>query len=73
MLKRFITILLLTLAVGTYAQMNITCVGATQDSVRIAGDTLFIFKGNIEVKSKIGLVDWYSTTNATTPVITNAQ
>ena len=72
-MKRFITILLLTLAVGTYAQMNITCVGATQDSVRIAGDTLFIFKGNIEVKSKIGLVDWYSTTNATTPVITNAQ
>ena len=73
MLKRFFTILLLTLAVSTYAQMNITCVGATQDSVRIAGDTLFIFKGNIEVKSKIGLVDWYSTTNATTPVITNAQ
>lgn len=46
--------------VCTYAQMNIECVGATQDSVRIAGDTLFIFKGNIRVRSKIGAVNWHS-------------
>lgn len=58
MLKRFITIFLLTLAVSTYAQMNIECVGATQ--VVNGNDTLFIFKGDIRVKSKIGPVNWHA-------------
>ena len=44
----------------SHAQMNIECVGkATQ--VLNTGDTLFIFKGNIELKSKIGVVNWYRT------------
>ena len=43
---------------STYAQMNIECVGATQ--VVNGNDTLFIFKGDIRVKSKIGPANWHS-------------
>ena len=58
-MRRIITILLLTLVVVcTYAQMNIECVGATQ--VVNGEDTLFIFKGDIHVRSKIGAVNWHS-------------
>lgn len=58
---RGVYILLLTLvAAFTHAQINVECVSkATQ---RINGtDTLFIFKDNIELHSKIGKADWYST------------
>jgi gliding motility-associated-like protein len=40
------------------APMHIQCFGATQ--VVNGGDTLFIFKGDIHVKSTIGSVNWHS-------------
>ena len=59
----------MSLAAITYAQMNVECVGkATQ--VLNGEDTLFVFKGNIEMKSKIGKVDWCST-QSNVPVVTN--
>ena len=60
-MRRGVYIVLLTLVAAlTHAQMHVECVSkATQ---RINGtDTLFIFKDNVELRSKIGNADWYST------------
>ena len=51
--------------------MNVECVGKATQLLN-SGDTLFVFKGNIEMKSKIGKVDWYST-QSSVPVLTNAE
>lgn len=64
MLKRFITIFLMTLAVSTYAQMNIECVGKATQVVN-KNDTLFFFASQIELRSKIGKANWYSTQTGT--------
>ena len=40
--------------------MNVVCVGKATQVVQ-SGDTLFIFKNGIELKSKIGIVNWYRT------------
>ena len=71
-MKRLIYTVLLTLAVA-YAHalpMNVKCVGKATQVVN-GGDTLFIFKDNIELQSLIGAADWYSTADASTPVLTN--
>jgi len=62
MIKRFSNIVLLALfALAAYAlpPMNVECTGAKQ--IVNDKDTLFIFKGEIHLKSTIGEVDWYST------------
>ena len=60
MLKRVISILLLTLVVAVAYALPVECISkATQ--VENGNDTLFIFKENIELGSTIGNVDWYST------------
>lgn len=73
-LTAFLTLPLGKVGVGClYAAlpMNIECIGkATQ---RINGnDTLFIFAGAIELRSKIGTVDWYSTSTGA-PVQTGTE
>jgi len=51
--------LLFVAVTAAYAEsMHIQCFGATQ--VVNGGDTLFIFKGDIHVKSTIGSVNWHS-------------
>ena len=52
-----IGILLTLTSVVSYAQMNIECSGAHM--LTKGNDTLFVFKGDINVHSKIGAVDWY--------------
>ena len=71
-MKRLISFIVLTLVVAfSYAQMNIKCVGKATQVVH-TGDTLFIFKNGIELQTVNNEVaDWYSTTNGTTPVLTN--
>ena len=71
-MKRLISFIVLTLVVAfSYAQMNVKCVGKATQVVH-TGDTLFIFKNGIELQTVNNEVaDWYSTTNGTTPVLTN--
>ncbi len=61
-MKRLIYIVFLMLAVASaYAlPMNVECVGKATQVIN-GNDTLFIFKDNIELKSKLGVVDWYRT------------
>ena len=72
-MKRLFSSIVLTLGVvAAYAlPMNVECVGKATQVIN-TGDTLFIFKGNIEMKSKIGKVDWYST-ESSIPVLTNQE
>ena len=61
MIKRFVTIAGLVLsAVCAYAlPMNVVCRDTAKQVVN-GDDTLFVFKGNIELRSTIGKADWYS-------------
>ena len=61
-MRRAFQILLLTLvAASAYPQaMNVVCTSKATQVVN-SGDTLFIFKGSIDLKSTIGVVDWYRT------------
>ena len=62
MSKRFVQIILLTLVVAhACAQMNIECVGKATQVINGNEDTLFIFQKGIDIKSRIGVVDWYRT------------
>lgn len=63
MLKRFILIGLLSfvLVPRSFAQMNVKCCDACKAAQIVhKSDTLFVFKGDIEMVSLIGLADWYS-------------
>ena len=51
--------------------MNVACISKATQIIH-SGDTLFIFKDNIEMKSLIGKVDWYSTESAI-PVQTDSE
>ena len=73
MTKNLLTILLSCVAALTYANpMNVKCIGKATQVVN-GGDTLFIFKEGIDIRSTIGNVDWYSTTDVSTPVYTNTD
>ena len=68
-MRRIVSILLLTLAVVASYAYDIECVGAATQVVN-GHDTLFIFKDEIHLHSKVGAVNWYNadgtinTTNA---------
>lgn len=56
-MRKLVTIVLTLVAVGTYA-LPVECVGTATQVVEGA-DTLFVFKDEIHLRSKIGDVDWY--------------
>lgn len=59
MLKRFITIILLTFCVALSYALDVECVGKATQVVN-GNDTLFIFRDEIAMHSKVGAVDWYT-------------
>ena len=71
-MKKIITAFIVALfSVLSYAS-NIECVGnavlLTND-----GDTLFLFENNPEIKSKIGVIDWYRLPDTTTAVLSGTD
>ena len=58
-MRRLINIVLLSLVVASAYALDVECVGvATQ--VIDGHDTLFIFRDEIHMRSKVGDVDWYN-------------
>ena len=58
-MRRLINIVLLSLVVASAYALDVECVGvATQ--VIDGNDTLFIFRDEIHMRSKVGDVDWYN-------------
>ena len=52
-------LLIICVVLSTYAS-DIECVGSATQVIN-GKDTLFVFKEEIHLRSKVGNVDWYST------------
>ena len=60
-MRKVFLFILLTLAVSTYAQMNIECVGEPGSITQVVqgNDTIYIFRDEIHMRSTIGPINWY--------------
>ena len=58
-MRRIISILMMTLVVVVSYASDIECVGTATQEVQ-GKDTLFIFRDEIQLHSKVGAVDWYN-------------
>lgn len=57
-MRKFVLVFISVIfSVLSYA-LNVECVGNAEQLVN-DGDTLFLFENNPEIKSKIGMIDWY--------------
>lgn len=66
-MRKFVLVVISVIfSVLSYA-LNIECVGNAEQLVN-DGDTLFLFENNPEIKSKIGMIDWYRLPDTTTAV-----
>lgn len=66
-MRKFVLVFISVIfSVLSYA-LNIECVGNAEQLVN-DGDTLFLFENNPEIKSKIGMIDWYRLPDTITAV-----
>ena len=66
-MRKFVLVVISVIfSVLSYA-LNIECVGNAEQLVN-DGDTLFLFENNPEIKSKIGMIDWYRLPDTITAV-----
>ena len=66
-MRKFVLVVISVIfSVLSYA-LNIECVGNAEQLIN-DGDTLFLFENNPEIKSKIGMIDWYRLPDTITAV-----
>ena len=66
-MRKFVLVVISVIfSVLSYA-LNVECVGNAEQLVN-DGDTLFLFENNPEIKSKIGMIDWYRLPDTITAV-----
>lgn len=66
-MRKFVLVFISVIfSVLSYA-LNVECVGNAEQLVN-DGDTLFLFENNPEIKSKIGMIDWYRLPDTITAV-----
>ena len=66
-MRKFVLVVISVIfSVLSYA-LNVECVGNAEQLVN-DGDTIFLFENNPEIKSKIGMIDWYRLPDTITAV-----
>lgn len=70
-MRKILSAIALLISVFTYA-LDVECVG-NATIIDNNGDTLFVFDQNPEIKSKIGVVDWYRLPDTINPIQTGTD